>query len=108
VPGIDDKVVAITGAAGGIGAATALLLAERGAKVVLGDRRADGLEATAARIAHAGGAAPFTAADVTRREDLVALVDLARERYGKLDVLVNNAGVGRCRRWTTCGSRSGS
>jgi NADP-dependent 3-hydroxy acid dehydrogenase YdfG len=94
MPGIEDKVVAITGAAGGIGAATALLLAERGAKVVLGDRRADSLQAQAARITDAGGEAAFAQADVTRREDLVSLVTLARERYGKLDVLVNNAGVG--------------
>ncbi|GII42793.1 SDR family oxidoreductase [Planotetraspora phitsanulokensis] len=92
--GIEDKVVAITGAGGGIGAATALMLAERGAKVVLGDHRADGIQAVAARIADAGGQAVFVQADVTHREDLAALVMLARERYGKLDVLVSNAGVG--------------
>jgi NADP-dependent 3-hydroxy acid dehydrogenase YdfG len=92
--GIQDKVVVITGAGGGIGAATALLLAERGAKVVLGDLRPEGLESVVARIQNEGGDAVSATADVTRREDLTALVELATERYGKLDVLVNNAGIG--------------
>jgi NADP-dependent 3-hydroxy acid dehydrogenase YdfG len=91
--GIEDKVVAITGASSGIGEATALLLAERGAKVVLGARRPDRLEALAARIADAGGKAAYARTDVSRRDDLSGLVTLACERYGKLDVLVNNAGV---------------
>ncbi|QRK06303.1 SDR family oxidoreductase [Archangium violaceum] len=91
--GIKDKVVVITGASSGIGEATALLLAERGAKVVLGARRADRLEALAARIAGAGGETAHARTDVKRREDLSNLVKLACERYGKLDVLVNNAGV---------------
>ena len=90
---IKDKVVAITGASSGIGEATALLLAERGAKVVLGARGSARLEALAARIAAAGGEAAFATTDVKRRADLSALVQLACERYGKLDVLVNNAGV---------------
>ena len=92
--GIEDKVVVITGASSGIGEATALLLAGRGAKVVLGARGSDRLEALAARIAGAGGEAAYARADVRRRGDLSGLVELARERYGKLDVLVNNAGVG--------------
>src|SRR6476620_10674713 len=92
--GIEGKVVAITGAGSGIGEATALLLAERGARVVLGARRAERLEALAARIERAGGEAAWVRTDVTRREDLSGLVRLARERYGKLDVLVSNAGVG--------------
>jgi NADP-dependent 3-hydroxy acid dehydrogenase YdfG len=91
--GIEGKVVAITGASSGIGEATALLLAERGAKVVLGARGADRLEALADRIAAAGGEATYARTDVKRREDLSNLVGLAIERYGKLDVLVNNAGV---------------
>jgi NADP-dependent 3-hydroxy acid dehydrogenase YdfG len=91
---IKDKVVAITGASGGIGEATALRLAESGAKVVLGARRADRLADLAARIGEAGGEAACAPTDVTRRADLTALVALARERYGRLDVLVNNAGIG--------------
>ncbi|MFD4915413.1 SDR family oxidoreductase [Streptomyces virginiae] len=92
--GIEGKVVAVTGAGSGIGEATALLLAERGAKVVLGARRTERLEALAARIERAGGRAAWIRTDVTRRADLSGLVGLARERYGRLDVLVNNAGVG--------------
>jgi NADP-dependent 3-hydroxy acid dehydrogenase YdfG len=92
--GIDGKVVAITGASSGIGEATALLLAAAGAKVVLGSRRSDRLEALAARIKTAGGAAVWTRTDVRRREDLAALVAFARQECGRLDVLVNNAGVG--------------
>ena len=91
--GINGKVVAITGASSGIGAATALLLAERGAKVVLGARRPDRLEAMARRIADAGGDVALAPTDVRRREDVAGLVELARERYGRLDVLVSNAGV---------------
>lgn len=91
--GIQNKVVVITGASSGIGEATALLLAERGAKVVLGARRAELLEALVARIAGAGGEAAHARTDVRRREDVSNLVRLARERYGKLDVLINNAGV---------------
>jgi NADP-dependent 3-hydroxy acid dehydrogenase YdfG len=91
--GIEDKVVVITGASSGIGEATALLLAERGAKVVLGARRSDRLEALAARIKDVGGEVAYASTDVRRRDDLSNLVRLAGERYGKLDVLINNAGV---------------
>jgi NADP-dependent 3-hydroxy acid dehydrogenase YdfG len=90
---IEGKVVVITGASSGIGEATALLLAERGAKVVLGARGLDRLEALAGRITGAGGEAACARTDVRRREDLSDLVKLACERYGKLDVLVNNAGI---------------
>ena len=89
--GIEGKVVVITGASSGIGEATALLLAERGAKVVLGARGLDRLEALADRIARARGGAVYARTDVKRREDLSNLVKLACERYGKLDVLVNTA-----------------
>ena len=92
MPGIDDKVVVITGASSGIGEATALLLAERGAKVVLGATGLDRLKAVAARIADAGGEASYAPTDVRRRDDVSALVKLACERYGKLDVLINNGG----------------
>ena len=90
----EGKVVAITGASSGIGEATALMLAGRGAKLVLGARRSDRLEALAARISAAGGEAGYARTDVKRRDDLMNLVKLACERYGKLDVLVSNAGIG--------------
>lgn len=90
---IRDKVVVITGASSGIGEATALLLAERGAKVVLGARGADRLAALAARIADGGGEASYVPTDVRRRDDVSALVHLACERYGQLDVLIGNAGI---------------
>lgn len=92
--GIDGKVVAITGAGSGIGEATALLLAARGAKLVLGARRSSRLEALVARIEAEGGTACWTTTDVRRRGDLSDLVGYACERYGALDVLVSNAGVG--------------
>ena len=92
--GIEGKVVAITGASSGIGEATARLLSARGARVVLGARRVDRLEALVGSIASAGGEAVFARIDVTRREDLSSLVDLACERFGKVDVLVSNAGIG--------------
>jgi len=91
--GIKDKVVVITGASSGIGEATALLLAERGAKLVLGARGLDRLQALAAGIAKQTGEVSYLATDVRRRDDVCALVNLACERYGKLDVLINNAGV---------------
>jgi NADP-dependent 3-hydroxy acid dehydrogenase YdfG len=91
---VEGKVVAITGASGGIGEATALRLAQNGAKLVLGARRSDRLAALADRIAGAGGTAVHGVIDVRRRGDLTSLIELAREHYGKLDVLVSNAGIG--------------
>jgi NADP-dependent 3-hydroxy acid dehydrogenase YdfG len=90
---IDGKVVAITGASSGIGEATALLLAERGAKLVLGARNPDGLDAVAARLTATGGDAIAKVTDVSCREDLTEFVALAAETYGQLDVLVSNAGI---------------
>lgn len=93
IKGIQDKVVIITGASSGIGEATALLLAERGAKLVLGARGLDRLTSLAGHITNTGGQAVYLRTDVSRREDLSALVHLALERYHKLDVLISNAGV---------------
>lgn len=90
---IKGKVVAITGASSGIGKAIALLLAKEGAKVVLGARRPDRLEALAANIKDGGGEAVYTATDVKRRHDLTGLVQLACVTYGRLDVMINNAGI---------------
>jgi NADP-dependent 3-hydroxy acid dehydrogenase YdfG len=89
---IDGEVVAITGASSGIGEATAELLAARGAKLVLGARGADKLNAVAARLsARADVVTKVT--DVSRRGDLAEFVSLATDTYGRLDVLVSNAGI---------------
>lgn len=87
------KIVAITGASSGIGEATALRLAAAGAKVVIAARGGDRLDEVARRIAAAGGEASTVAIDVSRREDLVTLVEAARRRHGRLDVLVSSAGA---------------
>jgi NADP-dependent 3-hydroxy acid dehydrogenase YdfG len=91
--GIEGKVVVITGASSGIGEATALHLAEHGATVVLGARRPQRLAALCERIASKGGTASYRVTDVKRREDVSQLVELAIEQHGKLDVLLNNAGI---------------
>ena len=91
---IMDKVVAITGASSGIGEATALRLAGSGAKLVLGARRRERLERLVDQIHKAGGEAIYLLTDVSKRTDMAALVDLALERWGRLDVLVANAGIG--------------
>jgi NADP-dependent 3-hydroxy acid dehydrogenase YdfG len=93
--GIEGKVVAITGASSGIGEATALLLAERGAAVALGARRIERLDELARGIRERGGQAVTWSTDVTRREDLERLVGRAVEEFGRLDVLVSNAGIAK-------------
>ncbi|MEQ5809159.1 SDR family oxidoreductase [Alteromonas sp. NFXS44] len=90
---IQGKVVVITGASSGLGEATARLLASRGAKVVLGARRTEKLQAICADIQRAGGEATFNTMDVTLLESVKDLVDLAVQTYGKLDVIINNAGL---------------
>jgi NADP-dependent 3-hydroxy acid dehydrogenase YdfG len=91
--GVAGKVVVITGAGRGIGAATARLLAAAGARVVLGSRGEQELAATAGAIGDAGGEVAYLRTDVTRPEDLSALVSLATGRFGRLDVLASIAGV---------------
>ena len=90
---IEGKVVLITGASSGIGEATARLLAAEGAHVVLGARRIGRLEALATRIAADGGVARIRSLDVVNREDMQGFVDFAKAQFGRVDVMVNNAGV---------------
>lgn len=90
---IKGKVVVITGASSGIGEATAIMLAAKGAKVVLGARRRDRLQSLVTSILESGGDAVFQVTDITQRKDLTALVDKACATYGTLDVMVNNAGI---------------
>lgn len=90
---IKDKVVAVTGASVGIGKAIAIKLAEHGVKVVLGARNTEPLEKVVEKIKRNGGEAVCTKTDVRNKADLVQLVNVAVTRYGKLDVIVNNAGV---------------
>lgn len=90
---ITGKVIVITGASSGMGAAAASYLAARGASVVLGARRADRIETLAAEITKAGGKATGVVTDVTKREDVRKLVDAAVQTYGRIDVLINNAGL---------------
>jgi NADP-dependent 3-hydroxy acid dehydrogenase YdfG len=90
---VKGKVVAITGASSGIGEAAARLLAASGAKVILGARRADRLEAIAADIGKNQGEADLHVIDVSKREDLASFVKKAQDRFGRLDVLISNAGL---------------
>ena len=88
-----QKVVLITGASSGIGEATARLLAHKGLQVVLGARRTDRLEAIASEIRDRGGVAAYRALDVTSFGEMQAFVDFAKEKFGRIDVMVNNAGL---------------
>jgi cyclopentanol dehydrogenase len=89
-----DKVVVVTGAASGMGRAHSLLLAREGAHVVATDRDAAGGEATLEEIRRDGGSAIFVPHDVAREQDWAAVIATATDRYGRVDVLVNNAGIG--------------
>lgn len=88
-----SKVILITGASSGIGEATARVLARQGHRVVLGARRTERLAQIAADIRWAGDSAEYRALDVTQREDVKAFVAFAQERFGRVDVIFNNAGV---------------
>lgn len=90
---VENKVIAITGASSGIGEATAKLLAKNGAKVVLGARRTQKLEKIVEDIRVAGGIAEFKAVDVTNRQDMKAFIDFVLDKFGRVDVIFNNAGV---------------
>jgi NADP-dependent 3-hydroxy acid dehydrogenase YdfG len=90
---IKGKVVVITGASSGMGEAAAKHLSSLGATVVLGARRADRIEKLAKEIVDDGGKALAIAADVTQRNQVKKLVDAAIEQFGRVDVLLNNAGV---------------
>lgn len=91
--GIENKVVLITGASSGIGEATARLLAKHGAHVVLGARRTERLATLADEIAGDGGSVRYRRLDVTQRADVAAFVAFAQATFGRVDVIVNNAGV---------------
>jgi NADP-dependent 3-hydroxy acid dehydrogenase YdfG len=90
---IAGKVVVITGASSGLGEATARHLSAEGAAVVLGARRAERIQALAEGLTAAGGRALAVATDVTDRDQVRRLVDAAVETYGRIDVLINNAGL---------------
>jgi NADP-dependent 3-hydroxy acid dehydrogenase YdfG len=90
---ISGKVVVVTGASSGLGEATARLLSKQGAIVVLGARRVDRIDALASELTEAGGKAISVATDVTNREQVKRLVDMAVHSFGRIDVMLNNAGV---------------
>jgi NADP-dependent 3-hydroxy acid dehydrogenase YdfG len=89
----EQKVVLVTGASSGIGEATARLLAGKGIHVMLGARRTDRLETLVSELRNKGGLAAYRALDVTNLEEMQAFVGFAQETFGRIDVMVNNAGV---------------
>src|SRR5262249_21942101 len=90
---IQGKVVVITGASSGLGEATARLLSAQGAKVALGARRVDRLQSLAEQLTRNGGKALALATDVTDRDQVKKLVDVAVQEFGRIDVMINNAGL---------------
>jgi NADP-dependent 3-hydroxy acid dehydrogenase YdfG len=91
--GIENKVVVITGASSGLGEATARHLAAQGASVVLGARRTERIDAVAEELTAAGHRAKAVSTDVTNRDQVRNLVDTAVEEFGRIDVMLNNAGL---------------
>src|SRR5712691_2589895 len=87
------KVVVITGASSGLGEAAARLLSAQGATVVLGARRSDRLQSLADELSGSGGKALAIATDVTHRNQVKRLVDTAAQKFGRVDVMINNAGI---------------
>lgn len=90
---IAGKVIVITGASSGLGESAARHLSARGATIVLGARRIERIEALAGELEKAGGKALAVATDVTSREQVQKLVDAAVQQFGRIDVLINNAGL---------------
>lgn len=90
---ISEKSIIITGASSGIGEATARILADQGAKLMLAARREERLDKLASEIETAGGTASYQIVDVTQRSQVESLAQATLEQYGKIDVLINNAGV---------------
>jgi NADP-dependent 3-hydroxy acid dehydrogenase YdfG len=95
---IEGKIVAITGASSGMGKSIAIELAKNGAKVILGARRTEQLQQIVVEINSKGGEATFAQIDVKDKADLVKLVNTAVEQYGRLDVIINSAGVSQLAR----------
>lgn len=91
---LENKVVVITGAGSGIGAATAVLFAEHGAKVIVSDLNMEKAQGVVDGIKNAGGTSLAVQANVTKFEEVEALVYKTVNEYGQLDVMVNNAGIG--------------
>jgi NAD(P)-dependent dehydrogenase (short-subunit alcohol dehydrogenase family) len=90
---LQDKIAVITGAASGIGRATAVLFAREGAKLVLADKQEAGLEETLAGVQAAGGEAVIKPVDVSVEQEVKGLIDLGLAAYGRIDILINNAGI---------------
>ncbi len=90
---VEGKIALVTGAASGIGAAAALIFAQKGAKVVVSDVNEEGGKATVERIIAAGGEAVFQRCNVADEQDVIALVKAAVDTYGRLDIAFNNAGI---------------
>lgn len=90
---IENKVVIITGASSGLGAATAGRLGKAGAKLMLAARREERLKELVSKIEQEGGTAKYQVTDVTNRDQVEALVQTTLQTYGRIDVLVNNAGL---------------